>query len=248
MDGGVDAALAYRKEGEGQEPELPDYLVDTYSWAYLRPRSIAFLDNPLIVSSILWGNFRRLVRTACAEFHPGQSILQAASVYGSLSADLARTVGRHGRLEVIDIAPQQVENCERKLVGLPQARARLADAAAPGGGPYDAVCCFFLLHEIPDDYKHAVVDALLDSVPPGGKVVFVDYHKTVALHPLRGVMHLVFRYLEPFAFGLVNGEIKDFASRADDFAWQKQPYFGGLYQKVVARRIEPALAFAHAAE
>jgi SAM-dependent methyltransferase len=236
MDGGIKPDLV---AGCGQEEEqipLPDYLVNTYTWAYLRPSSVLLLDNPFVVSAILWGNFSRLLRAACKEFRPGQRVLQAASVYGSLSSNLAETVGCEGRLEVIDIAPIQVENCRRKLASYPQASVRVADAAAPGGGFYDGVCCFFLLHEIPDDQKRAVVDALLRSVVPGGKVVFVDYHRSWPLHPTRMVMEGVFRWLEPYAHGLIRREIKEFAADPEEFRWRKDTYFGGLYQKVVAER------------
>ncbi|TVR98672.1 MAG: methyltransferase domain-containing protein [Rhodospirillales bacterium] len=216
--------------------DLPDYLVKTYSWAYLRPSSLLIFDNPLVVGAILWGNIWRLMRAACDEFRPGQRILQAASVYGSLSATLAETVGSDGQLEVIDIAPLQVDHTRRKLAGYPQASVRVADAARPGGGRYDGICCFFLLHEIPDAYKHAVVDGLLDSAAPGAKVVFVDYHRPLPLHPLRPVMQGVFRWLEPYAEGLLCREIRDFAAERDAFTWRKETFFGGLYQKVVAQR------------
>ena len=239
MDGGIEKSFVSISEPDRHQ--LPDYLVKTYTWAYLTPASIVLLDNALVVSSILWGNFRRLVRAACSEFQPGQRVLQAASVYGSFSADLAEVVGREGRLDIVDIAPLQVANSQRKLRDYPQVRVRLADAASPGGGIYDSVCCFFLLHEIPDDHKRAVVDGLLAKVPPEGKAVFVDYHQTVAVHPLRMVMGMVFRWLEPYATGLIKREIAEFATNREDFSWRKKTYFGGLYQKVVAVR-KPALA------
>ncbi len=107
------------------------------------------------------------------------------------------------------------------------------------GGPYDAVCCFFLLHELPDAHKARVVDGLLASVADGGKVVFVDYHRPHPLHPLRAPMSLVFRSLEPFAGTLWRREIASLAANPG-FVWRKQTLFGGLYQKVVAERRGPA--------
>jgi SAM-dependent methyltransferase len=234
MDGGLETEAV--PLGEPGRMDLPDYLVKTYSWAYLNPASLLLLDNPVVLTAILWGNLPRLVRAACDEFAPGQRILQSASVYGNLSPALAETVGSSGRLDVIDIAPIQVHHTRRKLAGFPQARVRQADAAAPGGGLYDGVCCFFLLHEVPDDYKGPVVDGLLSALAPDGKAVFVDYHRTLPWHPLRGVMSLVFRWLEPFAFGLIDREIEHFASDASHFTWRKETFFGGLYQKVVAER------------
>lgn len=239
MDGALNVEITVSGEAQAADTQsvgLPDYLVKTYAWAYLRPANIVVLDNPFVVNAILWGNFRRLVCLACEEFAYGQRILQAASVYGDLSARLAETVGSAGHLDVVDIAPVQVEHCRRKLASYPQARVRVADAAAPGGGLYDGVCCFFLLHEVPDGHKRAVVDGLLNSVRPGGKIVFVDYHQPIALHPMRPVMQAVFRWLEPFANGLVRRQIEEFARARDEFSWSKSTYFGGLYQKVVAVR------------
>lgn len=215
---------------------LPDYLVDTYSWAYLRPRSLRLLDRHLVVNSILWGNYRRLVRDACGEFSPGERVLQAASVYGNLSNRLAETVGEGGFLDVIDVAPLQVAHCRRKLAGRGNARVRVADAAVAGESGYDGVCCFFLLHEVPDLQKRRIVNALLASVRPGGKVVFVDYHRPVRWHPLRPVMAVIFRLLEPYAQGLVSRSIADFAEHPQEFAWRKETRFGGMYQVVVAVR------------
>ncbi len=242
MDGGADMDLAGAQKIEPHQ--IPEYLVKTYTWAYLTPTSLMVFDNPVVTSTILWGNMLRLVRTACEEFEPGQRIMQAANAYGNLSVELARTVGSDGRLDVIDVAPLQVEHVGKKLAEFPQARAILGDVSSRSGHIYDGICCFFLLHEIPDDKKREVVDALLASVPPGGKVVFVDYHKTVRAHPLRPIMHVVFRWLEPFAYGLVDSEISTIASDSDSFTWRKETFFGNLYQKVVAERrvVEPTKA------
>ncbi len=228
---------------EGGAVALPDYLRHTYSWAYLNPVSRALFDQSFVVSAILWGNANKLIDAALAAIEPGQRVLQTACVYGSFSARLATHVGPAGSLDVIDVAPIQVKHCQRKLDGFPNATVRLADAVAPGDGPYDAVCCFFLLHEVPDTYKRRIVNALLDRIEPGGKVVFVDYHRPRPGHPLRGLMRLVFACLEPFAPEIWEREIESYAVHPDQFTWTKDTYFGGLYQRVVAqRRAEPGAA------
>ena len=218
-------------------PVLPDYLVDTYAWAYLKPHSLRLLDQHFVVNAILWGNYRRLVRWACEEFSAGDRLLQAASVYGNLSGRLADRVGPRGSLDVIDIAPLQVAHCGRKLSGRSNVTVRVADAALPPGSGYDGICCFFLLHEIPDLHKRLVVDGLLRAVRPGGVVVFVDYHRPVRWHPLRPVMTAIFRWLEPYAEGLLRTRIEDLAAPAGDVEWSAETRFGALYQKVVARRL-----------
>ncbi len=217
-------------------PEVPAYLERYYWWAYLRPAALRVFDHTPVVSAILWGQYGRLKGAVLNEIGAGQRVLQAACVYGDFSPALARHLGPGGRLDVIDVAPIQVANCRRKLKRFPQATIRHADAARPGNRIYDAVCCYFLLHELPDDHKRAVVDALLDRVAPGGKVIFVDYHKPHGAHPLKPVTSLVFDTLEPFAKGLWRNEIADFSGKAGQFRWRKETYFGGLFQKVVARR------------
>ncbi|MFQ5623263.1 MAG: rhodoquinone biosynthesis methyltransferase RquA [Paracoccaceae bacterium] len=221
---------------EAAVPELPDYMKQTYYWAYVSPRDVPLLDRDLVVSVILWGQHLRLQRAAFSEVKPGQRVLQPASVYGSFAPNLARHIGPEGRLEIIDITPIQVQRCREKLRALPQASVRLADARNPGSGRYDVVCCYFLMHELPEDYKRQVTDAMLARLAPGGKLVFVDYHKPHWAHPLKPITSLVFDTLEPFAKSLWRHELRDFATDADAFTWRKETYFGGLFQKVVAAR------------
>ena len=68
------------------EATVPDYLRDTYTWAYLRPESVWLLDRDSVVNAILWGNYRRLLRAALAELRPGQRVYQPACVYGDVSS------------------------------------------------------------------------------------------------------------------------------------------------------------------
>ncbi len=229
---GGDASLS----AAAPPPDVPDYYVKTYWWAYLHPSSPRFFDHEAVVSVILWGNEGRLRRAALQEIAAGDRVLQAGCVYGTLSRQIARHVGGVGGLDVVDLSPVQVANCRRKLQGLPKAAVRQADAAAPGGGRYDVALSFFLLHELTDGPRRAVVDGLLDSVGEHGRAVFVDYHEPWALHPLRPVMALVFALLEPFAITMWRRGIKAYAAHPERCDWHERQLFGGLYQVVVARR------------
>jgi len=228
------AKLALARSGT---PKIPDYLRETYYWAYLNPRNVRYLDRELVVQTILWQQHRRLANAALSEIESGQRVLQSACVYGSFSPALAEHIGPEGRLEIVDVARVQVENCRRKLAEFPQATVRHEDVLNLRESNFDAACCYFLMHELPDDYKHGVVPRLLDSVRPGGKVVFVDYHKPHWAHPLKLVTSLVFDTLEPFAKGLWRREIREFTDQGERFEWRKETYFGRLFQKVVATRI-----------
>ncbi len=219
------------------EDAIPEYLSTPYGWAYLNRKNAGLLDHDAVVTAILLGNHRRLRRAALSEVAAGQSVLQASHVYGCLIPELARRIGPSGHLDVVDLVPLQAALCRRKLRHLPHARVRVADAATAGVAIYDVVSCFFLLHEIPDERKCAVVDALLSRVAPGGKAVFVDYHAPARWHPLRGVYGLIFDCFEPFAESLWHHEVCEFAGAAHAFRWEKATFFGGVYQKVVAHRV-----------
>lgn len=229
------AGAPARNRIERSDVAIPRYLKDVYTWAYLTPLSVRLLDHSWVVNAILWGNDGRLQRAIFEELAPGRHVLQASCAYGDLSPNLAEFLGPAGQLEVIDVAPIQVENCRAKLHDIPHASVRLADAVLPGGGPYDAAVCFFLLHEVPDDTKRAVVDALLARIRPGGKVVFIDYHRPRRLHPLKWVISLVFAMLEPFARSMWRHDIADLAGDRGNYDWRTETYFGGLFQKTVAR-------------
>jgi SAM-dependent methyltransferase len=216
---------------------LPNYLRDVYGWDYLTPWSAELFDRQWVVQAILWGNAQKLIGDVLAEVRPGDKVFQPAAVYGDFSRQLARRVGRQGRLDVRDIAPLQVDLTRRKLAGLPHARVALGDAAAPDPGQFDAVTCFFLLHEVPDDVKLRVTAAMLELVRPGGKAIFVDYHRPQPWHPLKQVMVRIFKWLEPFALSMWSKDIEELAGgQAKSFIWRKRTRFGGLYQTVVAER------------
>lgn len=217
-------------------PAIPGYLRKTYYWAYLNPRNVRLLDHEVVVKTILWRQHRRLEKAAFAEIARGQHVLQSACVYGDFSVGLVEHIGSEGRLEIIDVADVQVRNCRRKLAAYEHAVVRHENILFLRDESFDAVCCYFLMHELPDDYKEGVAAVLLDSVRPGGKVVFVDYHKPHWANPLKLVTSLVFDTLEPYAKGLWRREIAEIAGHDPRFVWRKETYFGGLYQKVVATR------------
>jgi SAM-dependent methyltransferase len=214
---------------------IPDYLRNVYTWAYLTPWLTGFLDRQFVVQAILWGNAQRLIGDVLAAVKPGDRIFQPAAVYGSFSRQVAERIGRHGRLDVRDVAPLQVALTRHKLAGLPQVNVACGNAVDPEQREFDAVACFFLLHEVPDDVKVQVVEAMLGLVRPGGKVIFVDYHRPHRWHPLKPVMKRVFAWLEPFALAMWSREIEELAgSSAADFRWSKRTRFIGLYQTVIA--------------
>lgn len=219
---------------DGSVPVIPDYLQKIYYWAYINPRNVRLLDREIVVRTILWQQHRRLQKLAYADIDSGKRVLQVASVYGSFSANLVSHIGPTGTLDVVDVAEVQVNNLRKKLAHFPNASVHHGNVLHIEARPYDVVCCYFLLHEIPDEQKHEAVNLFLGLIKPAGKVVFVDYHKPRWWHPLKLITSIVFDTLEPFAKGLWRKEIWDFADEPEKFNWRKEKIFGDLFQKVVA--------------
>ena len=101
----------------------------------------------------------------------------------------------------------------------------------------DTVIVFFLLHEQPVEARLKTIAEALRVTKPGGKLIFVDYHRPVAVNPFRYIMVPILTTLEPFAMDLWRKEIAEWLpEEARHAPIDKQTFFGGLYQKVVITR------------
>lgn len=216
---------------------IPDYLRQTYWWAYVHPNAVRFFERQWLVNAILWGNFERLRDAALDEL--GGSLegrtLQIACVYGDFTPKLAARVAPGGSLDVVDVLPIQLSNLSRKLAPGAPVSLHQRNAADLGfsEASYDRVILFFLLHEVPLEVRRRVLSEAMRVVKPGGQVVIVDYHNPAAWHPLRSVMKVVLRTLEPFALDLWAHEVAEwFPPGIDASRMKKQTYCGGLYQKL----------------
>lgn len=219
--------------------EVPSYMREVYDWAYVNPAWVRWLDHNAVVKTLLFGNDRRLMRRYLSRIQPGMRVWQVAHVYGDLVRLAAERTGEHGAFDLTDVTPIQIAHGRRKVAHLPWARVIRDDAALhkpSGPEAYDLICSFFLLHEVPDDWKRRIVDNMLSQIPEHGEVLFVDYHRPSRWQPVRYILHWVNRLLEPFADALWQHEISHFASNASDFEWHKETIFGGVYQIVSARK------------
>lgn len=222
-------------------PPIPGYLEQVYWWAYVHPNAVSLFEREWLVNAILFGHYGRLRDAALDDL--GARItgrtLQVACVYGNLTPRLQTRLAEEARLDVIDILPVQLANLRRKLP--PDERIVLlhgdATALACADASYDQVLLFFLLHEMPEAVRRATLAEAMRALKPGGRLVIVDYHRPARLHPLRPLMHQVFRHLEPYAFDLWDHEVQSFLPvGVTPSAAEKRTYFGGLYQKLVLTR------------
>jgi ubiquinone/menaquinone biosynthesis C-methylase UbiE len=218
-------------------PAIPGYLHETYTWAYVSPEAIRRFERQWLVNLILWGNFGRLRDLALDSF--GQQLdgrsLQVACVYGNLTAHLAARHRHESDLDVIDIIPAQIDNLKRKLGPDSNVNIQLANSAAL---PHPSATCdrallFFLLHEQPLEVRCQTIREAFRVVRPGGKIIFVDYHRPSGWHPLRAVMYAILSRLEPYALDLWHSEIAAwFPADMPPASIRKRTCFGQLYQIV----------------
>jgi ubiquinone/menaquinone biosynthesis C-methylase UbiE len=216
-------------------------LTQTYWWAYVHPKAVWVFERQWLVNLILWGNFSRLREAALAEMGPEVNgrTLQVACVYGDFTPRLAGRLAPEATLDVIDVAPVQLENARRKLGDAANVALHHQDSTALGfpDGHFDQVVVFFLLHEQPAASRAQTIGEALRVTRPGGKVVFVDYHRPHRWNPTRYVMSPVLRALEPFAHDLWRKQIVDWMpGDCHPSSVRKTLYFGGLYQKTVMTR------------
>jgi ubiquinone/menaquinone biosynthesis C-methylase UbiE len=94
---------------------------------------------------------------------------------------------------------------------------------------FDVVLCSLGLMYLPDPQR--AVREWQRVLKPGGRLVIVDYHRPHRLNPLRPLMALVLRTLEPYALDLWRHELAAWLPH-DRGALRKRTLFGGLYQLV----------------
>jgi len=220
-------------------PCIPDYLQETYSWAYLHPRSFWFFEREWVVNLILWGNMRKLTNAVLEEMElqPNSRVLQVACVYGDFSNRLATHLGKtKSCLSVLDVAQIQLKNVRKKLADHDNVVVHHQDSTALGfpADSYDETVVFFLLHEQPKDARRKTIAEAIRVTRPGGRVIFVDYHGPRRSNPMRYVMKPILATLEPFAMDLWREELPAFMpENILPEQLSSTFYFGGLYQKVV---------------
>jgi ubiquinone/menaquinone biosynthesis C-methylase UbiE len=220
---------------------IPEYLQKTYWWAYLHPNAVRIFERQWLVNLILWGNFSRLRNAALQEL--GQvidgKVLQVACVYGDFTEHLVRRLGPQASLDVVDVAPIQIKNLQTKLKNQNRVAVLRQDSTDLQfeAGSHDAVVVFFLLHEQPVEARRKTIAEALRVTKPGGKLIFVDYHRPLAYSPFRYLMVPILTTLEPFAMDMWRGEIANWLPAEIEISKvEKETYFGGLYQKVVVTR------------
>ena len=220
-------------------PAIPDYLQDTYWWAYLHPKSFYFFEREWVVNLILWGNMKKLTHAVLDEMDlpPQSRVLQVACVYGDFSNRLATRLGEmQAQLNVVDVAPIQIDNIRKKLKDHDNVAIHHQDSTCMSfpDDSFEETVVFFLLHEQPEDVRRKTVEHAVRVTRPGGKIIFVDNHGPKKRNPMRYVMKPILTWLEPFAMDMWRDELPTYLPESiSPQQVTSEFYFGGLYQKIV---------------
>lgn len=200
---------------ENDNVAIPDYLEKYYWWAYVRPWAVKTFEREWLVNLILWGFYKPL-RDLCLK-HMGKEIsgktLKISCCYGALEPMLAERVrAGGGKLDIIDVAPEQLKNSRRKLAGELLTNTvshfrRDSNALGFEDASYDRALIFFLPHEQPEAVRRKTFEEAFRVVKPGGDVYVVEFAKSKWWHPLRYIWYPVLHVLEPFAPPLWRQEI-----------------------------------------
>ena len=105
-------------------------------------------------------------------------------------------------------------------------------------GAMDATAMItFCHHEVPEDKRRQVFAEAVRVTKPGGKLIFVEFHKPHWYHPFRLYQRLVFLLFEPYATDLWRHELTHWFPEGHSCqVVQHKTYFGGLYQKLVVQK------------
>ena len=227
------------------KPKLPAYQEVIYGDIYGDKNKCAAMDNVFGCSLRTLFQYKKLVNAAVQELKMSQSLLQLGVVFGNEIDEVAMAIGAYGQYDIVDVNPFQVERVTEKYWRVYQGMKVFCQDAAnlKLKGQYDVVLCFMLLSEVPSASKTKIVNNALKMVKPGGKAVFVFFHRPLFYHPLRYVVRMYNRLYNPFVERLWDRDINTFASselRAQ-FVWRKNTYFGRMFQKTIAERKENPL-------
>jgi ubiquinone/menaquinone biosynthesis C-methylase UbiE len=175
-------------------------------WIYKSPLFIRLADRMFVVSSILLGQYSKLVSCVVERLNPslkGKRILQISCAFGNVSEKIAESCAQQDAEEFVltDIMQSELDNAERKLKRFGKLCSFLKQDATNlkfEDQSFDYVVVFFLPHELPFDKKNKLIEEANRVLKPGGKVIFGEFHKP-KLKILEKLGRIYFYIFEPYA-------------------------------------------------
>jgi ubiquinone/menaquinone biosynthesis C-methylase UbiE len=216
-------------------------------WIYKSPLFIRMADRMFVVSSILLGQYSKLVSGVVKRLNPslkGKRILQVSCAFGNVSEKIAESCAKQNAEEFVltDIMQSELDNAERKL-------KRFGDLCTYSkqdatnlefeDQSFDYVVAFFLPHELPFDKKIKHIKEANRVLKPGGKVIFGEFHKP-RLKILEVLGRIYFKIFEPYATEMWDSF--DLAKALEEetdssYKFEKDTFLFDNFQVLAAKRL-----------
>ncbi|MBR1777949.1 MAG: rhodoquinone biosynthesis methyltransferase RquA [Alphaproteobacteria bacterium] len=227
---------AVKENGTKENHAVPEYLKSVYGRRYFHPFFSKLFDDEWTAAAGSFFYGRKLIKSVVSEIMEGNDVLQLGVASGNFEREIALKMNSKGHYDIEDISPQHIEAFKPRVSAWLNIAVRERDFTIPNERRYDAVIGYFVLHEVPDIRKHAILKRAFNALKPNGKMIFVDYAQPKKFHPLKYPVKMFNRLYEPFAESLWYNEIESFAPKTDKLIWDKKLFFGNLYQCVIAQR------------
>jgi ubiquinone/menaquinone biosynthesis C-methylase UbiE len=216
-------------------------------WIYKSPLFIRMADRMFVVSSILLGQYSKLVSGVVKRLNPslkGKRVLQVSCAFGNVSEKIAESCAKQDAEEFVltDIMQSELDNAERKLKqfgGLCTYSKQDATNLQFEDQSFDYVVSFFLPHELPFDKKVKHIKEANRVLKPGGKVIFGEFHKPrVKILELLG--RIYFKIFEPYATEMWDSFdlVKALEEETDgSYNFEKDTFLFENFQVLTAKRL-----------
>ncbi len=123
--------------------------------------------------------FRQRTATL-ADIQPGEQVLDVGCGTGTLAMEVARRVGRAGRVAGVDPGPQQIARARAKAARrhLPiEFQIGVIEQLAFPDQTFDVVVSTLMMHHLPAPLKRQGLAEIARVLKPGGRLVIADFKR-----------------------------------------------------------------------
>lgn len=222
-----------------RENAVPEYLKSVYNRRYFHPFFSQIFDDEWMAAIGTFFCQNKLTQCVTKEIFENNDVLQLGLASGNFERRIAEKINSKGQYHIEDLSAQHIKAVQPRISFWQNIVIMERDFTTPGtkqNKKYNAVIGYFVLHEIPDARKRALLQRAFDALKPDGKMIFVDYARPKKFHPLKYPLKMFNRLYEPFAESLWYNEIQSFAPKTDKLIWDRKTFFGDMYQCVIAQR------------
>lgn len=231
---------------------MPPYLSRHFWWAYMWRGLTWFFDHPVIISSILFGQYKTLKRATIdhvSRIAMKGRMLQLTCVYGRLTPRIMEHLDPQP-LHITDIVPVQLELARGKATepGRLLATRMNAENLAYRDNSFATLLIFFLLHELPPEARRKVLGECMRVLSPGGTLVVTEYAHLPKQHIFyrSPVARRILYRAEPFLEAFWSEDLLELLNELAGVHGKRvtvashQSFFAGFY-RVTEYRLEEAL-------